>query len=247
MPLTYHSKRFFRITGLSLFGALLVYQLVVAALTGLADLHAAPAMVYLIEMQDRKLKVAVEDRKAAETSLNRALALAPDNPDYLATLGWLQQLGLRQEGDALIPAEKVRLETLAYQYYAQAAAQRPTWPYDWGDMAVEQYGLASFSGSSYHQALVNAARFGPWKDDIQLLVTELGLDTWDDLNLAARQALLMTIDRGLLRQADTIIAIIEAQAAWVTVCVPGQGGSANFSALLHLRAECQSRIALESG
>ena len=69
MPLTYHSKRFFRITGLSLFGALLVYQLVVAALTGLADLHAAPAMVYLIEMQDRKLKVAVEDRKAAETSL----------------------------------------------------------------------------------------------------------------------------------------------------------------------------------
>ena len=231
---------------LLLFGALLVYQFVVAALTGLADLHAAPAMAYLLEMKDRKLTVAVEDRQAVETSLNRAIALAPDNPDYLATLGWLQQLGSRQEQNVLNPAEKVRLETLAYQYYARAAALRPTWPYDWGDMAVEQYGLASFSGAAYHQALVNAARFGPWKDDIQLLVTDLALDTWDDLNLAARQALLMTVDRGLQRQADTIIAIIEARAAWATVCVTGQGGSANFAALPNLWAECQRRLALES-
>ena len=245
MSLKNHSFGPFRIFGLSLFGALLVYQLAVAALTGLADLYAAPAMVFLLEMKDRQLELSGEDWRAVETSLNRALALAPENPDYLSTLGWLQQLGLRQEQDALNPAEKAQLETLAYKSFARASAQRPTWPYDWADMAVEQNRQANFSGAPYHVALVNAARFGPWKDDIQLLVTEFALDTWDDLNPAARQALLKTVDRGLKRQADKIVAIIEAQATWATLCSPGQGGSAAFAALPHLRAECQRRLALE--
>jgi hypothetical protein len=245
MSLSDHSKSFFRFAGLSLFGALLIYQIVVAAGKGLADVYALPTMNFLLEIHDRHLELAEEDRQVVEINLNRALALAPDNPDYLSSLGWLQQIRLRQEQDTLDPVEKVQIETLAYQSYAQASAQRPTWPYDWGDLALEQYRQANFSGASYHRALVNAARFGPWKDDIQVIITELALDTWDDLNLAARQALLMTIDRGLQRQPDTIIAIIEAYPAWTTVCAPGQGGSASFADLPHLLAECQRRLSVE--
>ena len=246
MSLSDQSKRFFRITGLSLFGALLMYQLVVAARTGLADVYALPTMNFLLEIHDRHLELAEEDRQVVEINLNRALALAPDNPDYLSNLGWLQQIRLRQEQDTLDPVEKAQIETLAYQSYAQASAQRPTWPYDWGDMALEQYRQANFSGASYHRALVNAARFGPWKDDIQVIITVHALDTWDDLNLAARQALLMTIDRGLQRQPDTIIAIIEAYPAWDTVCAPEQGVIDDFAALPHLLAECQRRLSGES-
>ncbi len=233
--------------GLSLFGALLAYQLVVSARTGLADMYALPTMVFLLEIHDRHLELAEEDRQVVEINLNRALALAPDNPDYLSNLGWLRQVRLRQEHDTLDPVEKARLETLAYQSYAQASAQRPTWPYDWGDMALEQYRQANFSGASYHRALVNAARFGSWKNDIQVIITELALDTWDDLNPAARQALLMTIDRGLQRQPKTIIAIIEAYPAWATVCAQEQGGGVAFAALPFLLAECQRRLFGKSG
>lgn len=229
-------------TGLSLFGALLMYQLVVAAGKGLADVSALPTMVFLLEIHDCYLELAEEDRQVVEINLNRALALAPDNPDYLSNVGWLQQIRLRQEQDTLDPVEKAQIATLAYQSYAQASALRPTWPYDWGDMVLEQYRQANFSGAPYHRALVNAARFGPWKDDIQVIVTKHALDTWDDLNLAARRALLMTIDRGLQRQPGTIIAIIEEYPAWDTVCVPEQGVSDDYAALPRLLAECQRRL-----
>lgn len=232
-------------TGLLLFGALLMYQLVVAAGKGLADVYALPTMAFLLEVHDRHLELAEEDRQVVEINLNRALALAPDNPDYLSNLGWLQQIRLRQEQDTLNPVEKARLETLAYRYYAQASAQRTTWPYDWGDMALEQYRQANFSNASYHQALLNAAHFGPWKDDIQVIVTELALDTWDDLNSAAREALLITIDRGLQRQPDTIIAVIEAYSAWTILCAQKRGGSTAVTALTHLLAECQRRLSVE--
>ena len=139
--------RSLRITGLSLFGAFLMYQLVVAAGKGLADVYALPTINFLIEIQDRQLELTDEDRQVVEINLNRALALAPDNPDYLSNLGWLQQIRLRQEQDTLDPVEQARIETLAYQSYAQASAQRPTWPYDWGDMALEQYRQANFSSA----------------------------------------------------------------------------------------------------
>ena len=246
MSLNDQLKRSLRMTGLSLFGALLMYQLVVAAGTGLADVYALPTMNFLLEIHDRHLELAEEDRQVVEINLNRAMALAPDNPDYLSNLGWLQQIRLHQEQDTLDPVEKAQIETLAYQSYARASALRPTWPYDWGDMALEQYRQANFSGALYHRALVNAARFGPWKDDIQVIITEHAMDTWDDLNLAARRALLMTIDRGLQRQPDTIIAIIEAYPAWDTVCAPEQGVSDDFAALPHLLAKCQRRLSGES-
>ena len=79
-----------------------------------------------------------------------------------------------------------------------------------------------------------------------MIITEHALDTWDDLNLAARQALLMTIDRGLQRQPDTIIAIIEAYPAWNTVCAPEQGVSDDIAALPYLLAECQRRLSVEA-
>ena len=120
MSLSDHSKKMFRFAGLSLFGALLMYQLVVAAGKGLGDMYALPTMNFLLEIHDRHLELAEEDRQVVEINLNHALALAPDNPDYVSNLGWLQQIRLRQEQDTLDPVEKAQIETLAYQSYAQA-------------------------------------------------------------------------------------------------------------------------------
>lgn len=219
----------------------MLYRLVTALLTGLADLYAAPAMAYLLEVKDRQLALTAEDWQVLDSRLSHALELAPDNPDYWSTLGYLQQIGSRQAQDTPHPFQKEQLQIQAYQSYAQAAALRPTWPYDWGDMALEQYRQANFSSDSYHRALVNAARYGPWKDDVQLLVGELSLDTWDDLNMAARLTLLETIDRGLLRQPEEMVAIIQAHPAWAAVCALGQDGSAAVPTLPNLVAECRRR------
>jgi hypothetical protein len=238
------SLLYLKMIGLGLLGALLVYQLVAAVRAGLGDMYAAPAMLYMLEANDNQLEITPADRQAIEISLNRGLAFAPDTPEYLINLGWLQQYRMAVDEESLDDAEWLRLSTLAYESYAQAAAQRPTWPYDWGDMALEQYRQRRFDGAEYNQALVNVARFGPWKDDSQVIVAELALDTWEYLRPEARQATLATIDRGLRRQPGVMIEIIEAYPGWPTVCSPDEGFSAE---LPYLQAECQARLAQEPG
>jgi hypothetical protein len=243
------------ILGLWLFGILLVYQLTVVIRSGLADLYAAPAIVYLLDQQETEVELTPTEWQALEANLNRALALAPHTPRYLSNLGWLQQIRLTQEEDTLSEAERARLEFLAYDLYARAAALRPTWPYDWGDMAIEKYRQAEYASEAYHAALTRAARFGPWKDDEQLLIAELGTDTWSTLTPGARQAVLDTIDRALERQPDELIAIVDRHRAWGTVCEaafrskasgdaaapkqPGDRAAPESRELAHLSAYCE--------
>jgi hypothetical protein len=230
--------------GLGLLGALLVYQLVAAVRAGLGDMYAAPAMLYMLEANDNQFEITPADQQAIEISLNRGLAFAPYTPEYLGNLGWLQQYRMAVDEESLDDAEWLRLSTLAYESYAKAVAQRPTWPYDWGDMALEQYSQVRFGGAEYNQALVNAARFGPWEDDTQVIVAELALDTWEYLRPEARQATLATIDRGLRRQPGVMIEIIEAYRDWPALCSAEEGDGA---ALPYLRAKCQGRLAQEPG
>lgn len=235
MKLNKFSDYPFKLMALGLLAVLLVYQLVVAVRTGLGDLYAAPAMRYLIEVDDSEMEISPADRQAIEHSLNRGLVFAPRTPEYLSSLGWLQQermaLGEAVPGDG----EWRRLSALAYDSYVKAAVQRPTWPYDWADIALELYRQERFDSPEYHQALVNAARFGPWKNDIQIIVAELALDTWAELTPTARQATLAAIDRGVRRQPGVILGIIEASPARAAMCSAAVAGSA---ALPYLRAEC---------
>ena len=225
--------------GLFLAGVVLIFQLVGAVRAGLGDLYAAPAMAYLREAQDQQFEIAPADRNAIEVSLNRSLAFAPDTPQYLSSLGWLQQYRMAADQESLDDDHRFRLSALAYESYAKAVAQRPTWPYDWGDMALEQYRQGQFDGAKYNQALVNVARFGPWKNDSQVIVVKLALDTWDELSPAARQATFATVDRGLKRQSGVMTEIIEAYPGWAAFCSAEKGVSL---ALPNLRGECRSRL-----
>jgi hypothetical protein len=228
-----------KLTALGLLAVLLMYQLVVAVRTGLGDLYAAPAIHYLIELNDSEMEISSADRQAIERSLNRGLVFAPGMPEYLSSLGWLQQermaLGEAVPGDD----EWRRLSALAYDSYAKAAVQRPTWPYDWADVALELYRQERFGSPEYHQALVNAARFGPWKNDIQIIVAELALDTWAELAPTARQATLAAIDRGVRRQPGVMLGIIDASPARAAMC---SAAVAVTAALPYLRADCLARF-----
>ena len=228
-----------KLTAVGLLAVLLVYQLVGAMRTGLGDLYAAPAMRYLIEVSDRAVEISPADRQAVQRSLNRGLFFAPGTPEYLSSLGWLHQermaIGEAVPGDV----EWRRLSALAYDSYAKAAVQRSTWPYDWADVALELYRQERFDSPEYHQALVNAARFGPWKNDIQIIVTELALDTWGELAPTARKAALAAIDRGIRRQPGVMLGVIVASPARAAMCSAAATATA---ALPYLRAECLARF-----
>jgi hypothetical protein len=208
------------------FGVLLLYSANVALRTGLADVYAAPAMRYLQAKDDAGMPLTEAEWQQLEAALRRGSELAPANPDYLAHLGWLQQIKLTQDNDSLEIEDVLSHAALASGYYGRAAALRPTWPYDWGDLAIEEYRLGKYTSADYSQALVHAARFGPWKNDEQLLIAELGSDTLQFLSPEAEQAYLRTLNRALHRQPAEVIAIVDAYGIWELVCKLVDSGSA---------------------
>ncbi len=207
-------------------GALLLYAASLALRTGFADIYAEPAMNYLQAKDDAGAPLTELEWQQLEAALRRGSELAPNNPDYLAHLGWLQQIKLTQDRDSLVSEELLSYGALASGYYGQAAALRPTWPYDWGDLAIEEYRLGKYTSPKYSQALVHVAQFGPWKDDEQLLIAELGSDTLQFLSPEAQQAYLRNLDRALRRQPAEVIAIVDAYGVWELVCKLVDSGSA---------------------
>src|SRR5207344_2869953 len=116
-----------------------------------------------------------DEWQAIYDSLGRALALAPRNPATLSELGRLHRILL--EADDLDPEEIVRHGDAATGYYQAALALRPTWPWDWGNLALVKYQQYQDTSSVYQDALVRAVAFGPREPSLQLQVAELGSDS----------------------------------------------------------------------
>jgi hypothetical protein len=83
------------------------------------------------------------------------------------------------------------------------------------------------------------ARFGPWKDDEQLLIAELGSDTLQFLSPEAQQAYLLNLDRALRRQPAEVIAIVDAYGVWELVCKLVDSGPALSDELTELERYCR--------
>ena len=207
----------------------LVYALILAARNGLADVYAEPAKNFLQDKRDSGDTLTEAEWQVINANLQRALKLQPDNPVTLTELGRLHRIQL--EVDTLERAEIERHGALALDYYERAARLRPTWPWGWSSMALVRYELFEDSSDAYHQALIRAARFGPWEGSIQRLIVDLGLDTWEHLSPGARHTVLVTVDRALKRQPDGLNAIVDAKDSWQTLC----GAPADLS---RLRRHC---------
>ena len=77
----------------------------------------------------------------------------------LSELGRLHRILLEAPD---LDAEQIsRYGDAATGYYQAALARRPTWPWDWGDLARVKYEQYQDASSVYQDALVRAVAFGP--------------------------------------------------------------------------------------
>ena len=116
---------------------LLGYALSIAARTGLADVYAAPAKSYLHAKRYADEVLTQEEWQAVYGSLIQALALAPGDPDNLSELGHLY--GILLEAEDLDAGQISHDGDAGAGYYQAALALRPTWPWDWGNLALVKY------------------------------------------------------------------------------------------------------------
>lgn len=194
---------------------LLFWQGWMAGRNGLSDIYARPAISYLEDKSAADFHISEAEWKAVYDSISRADELMPGNPRYLDSLGWLEQIKLDLRPDALDIDQADTHTRAAENYYRSALAARPTWPYYWGNLALEEYRRGNYDTEEYSVALANAARFGPWKDDSQRLVADLGSDTLEFLSQRAQREVVLNLERGLSRQSDEILEIVYN---WQLVC-----------------------------
>ena len=156
-------------------------------------------------------------------NLDRALRLSPGDPTNLSDLGRLY--GLRLELEELDAEEIVELGGVAGGYYAEALALRPTWPWDWGNLALVMYERRQEAHDVFHEALVRTVDFGPREPYLQQLVSELGLKTWEALSPVARGAVARAIDGALESGSLALVEMTDATtAAMAPVCAEALEG-----------------------
>ncbi len=220
---------------------LLVLAAWTAARNGLSDLYARPAIDYLEEKRFDAYTVSAAEWRAIENSVAEANRMMPRNPQYLEALGWLQQLKLTLFADELSIEEMDAHANAAKDYFQEAVESRPTWPYYWGNLALEDYRRGNYAADTYSLALANASYFGPWKNDTQRLVMDLGSETWDFLSPGAKHEFILNVERALHRQPENTLRIVRDYGAWPKIC-EASNGLLDIS-LPHLQTICaQERI-----
>src|SRR5207237_5000393 len=166
------------------------------------DVYAEPAKSYLQTKRDASEVLTRDEWQALYGSLTRALALTPGDPDNLSELGRLHRILL--EADDLDAAEISRYGDAGGGYYQGALALRPTWPWDWGNLALVKYQQYQDTSGVYQDALVRAVEFGPQESSVQVQVAELGAGSRTPLNPAVASPLLRPPDPALEPAADAL-------------------------------------------
>ena len=197
---------------------LLAWPAWTAMRNGLSGLYARPAIGYLEQKRFDANPLSEAEWQAIERSVTQATELMPGNPRYLEALGLLHQLKLSIFTDNLSIEEMDAHANAAKDYFFRAVQSRPTWPYYWGNLALEHYRRGNYATDEYSLALANAARFGPWKNDTQRLVMDLGSETWEFLSPRAKREFVLNVERGLQRQPQNTVGIVRGYRAWPNIC-----------------------------
>lgn len=224
-------SRFVRAT-IAAFLFLLAYALSIAARTALADFYAAPAKSYLQMKREADEILTRTEWQALYENLTRALALAPGDPDTLSELGRLHRVLL--EAEDLSADEISRYGDAGATFYQAALAQRPTWPWDWGHLALLKYQQYQDNSDVFQDALVRAVEYGPREPSLQDRVAVLGVRSWRVLKPIAALAVLTALNRALERDAQSFSGMFDEQEEWRPLCIR------TAESLTYLKRRCET-------
>ncbi len=116
-----------------------------------------------------------------------------------------------------IPREALAVTRDARVRFRQALLQRPTSPFLWANLALTKLYLNEIDDELL-TALRNADALGPWEPTVQQTTLFVGLALWQDLDPDLRQALVRTIERGALRNAQKMFEIVKSYARFDLIC-----------------------------
>ena len=197
--------------------ALLIFPIYTAARWGIADLYYQPEVIKFKKLRDGNRELSEKDWQKAQTRLNKALGLDPNNPyihEYLAS-------AIETPVNQAATERRAALQQ-AMEHYRRSIALRPAWPYAWLGLAAAKYKSGQLD-SEYYAALARAARLGPWEQVVQYYVIDLGLRGWSNFPRENRLFTLRVIadavahtDSGHVKQ---ILEMIHAHGLLEVVCV----------------------------
>jgi len=166
-----------------------LYLASVAGKWGLADYYASQSYEILTSWRTEPLTD--ESWQAAHDALAAALSLDPTHPTYHHRMGRLYHLRMRMD-----PLHRQKWGDLAKQDFHASLDVRPYWPLTWANLALVKRDLAEFDGEMM-QALVNAAKYGPWEPGVHEMLAEIGLPYLPLYSGQAKAAIVGSITRGL--------------------------------------------------
>ena len=165
----------------------------------LADMYAMSPRHTLASVQDSTYQYREINWDETRRQIQLALTHDRDNPELLHLLGraydW--QFVSVVYPDANVNAAREK----ALDMYRKASAIRPSWPHDRMDMLLVDYLLHGYSPGIYEQMLT-VIELGPWEPWVNQVVTEIGLQQWDNLTSEARDLIAVQASRAVLDRGD---------------------------------------------
>jgi len=159
----------------------------------LAGFWADQMNTFLTDWQQRGEQPADDAWQIAYEAATKAIELYPvENGEYYSGLGLVWQWKQYHNFFGDFEAKHSRQQALAA--YRIAVIARPSWPYDWANLAFSKVRLLEFD-NEYKAALHKAVELGPWRIGINKQVAEMGLISWPELDLATQEIVLEAIKR----------------------------------------------------
>lgn len=137
----------------------------------------------------------------SRTWLEKTLWLHPDYSGHLELAEFFYQVAGDQPTELLDELGWHDNHEKALDYARRALLIRPTWPYLWDELILNKVILNQFD-NELTGAIERAVTLGPWEKSVQYDVAFTGLDYWDDLEIAARQWIMLAMNRTLFLQRD---------------------------------------------
>jgi hypothetical protein len=197
----------------ALFVVLALITLQVAGL-GASGLFAQMAQFETERSGATAAPIGAQEVGRIEQRLYSSLRYASENPWTLAQMGALNLAKMRS---STVPREAVALTRDARTRFRQALYQRPASPFLWANLALAKLYLDEVD-AEFFAALRHADALGPWEPMVQQSTVFVGLAVWQDLDPGMRQALVRTLERGSLRNAEQMAQIVKSYHRTDLIC-----------------------------